>query len=148
MPVYLGDLQTLKNGEKKLTWNNVDQNDSMLDPQTLRPLDLEEEELKQSTQMLNRSNASFSFLNLRNSYSTRNRGLPLSHMHEYDRTYQTHSMMGGNDTLVYDKQSLPWYIHGMDYFELAITGNAFLFLIHKIKSIKINNPDMPKIANN
>lgn len=36
----------------------------------------------------------------------------------------------------------------MDNFELAITGNAFLFLIHKIRQIKYANPDVPKIAAN
>lgn len=36
----------------------------------------------------------------------------------------------------------------MENFELAITGNAFLYLIHKIKIIRQTNPDKPKIALN
>ena len=65
---------------------------------------------------------------------------------DFSRTLYSHNMSAVNDTLVFDKQSLPWYLHGMDYFELAITGNAFLFLIHKVKMLKQANPDEPKIA--
>jgi cation-transporting ATPase 13A2 len=52
LPVYLGDLITLKSGEQILTWNDIDHLDSKLDPKTLTPLDLEEEEFKRNNQIL------------------------------------------------------------------------------------------------
>ena len=52
------------------------------------------------------------------------------------------------DNFVFDKTSLPWNQFGMENFEMAITGNAFLYLIHKIKLIRQTNPDNPKIAIN
>lgn len=61
LPVYMGELVTLKNGEKKLTWTNVDKSDSKLDPLTLKPLDVEEEEFKKSSQILNESNSLIMF---------------------------------------------------------------------------------------
>lgn len=53
-----------------------------------------------------------------------------------------------NDNFVFDKTSLPWYQFGMENFELAITGNAFLYLIHKIKLVRQANPDKPKVVLN
>jgi len=60
-PVYLGDLVTLKSGEKKLTWNNIDKFDSKLDPKTLTPLNLEEEELKMHAYSFNDSCSMYIF---------------------------------------------------------------------------------------
>ena len=61
LPVYLGELVTLKSGEKILTWNNVDKFDSKLDPRTLLPLDAEEEEFKKNSQILNESSSMLMF---------------------------------------------------------------------------------------
>ena len=61
LPVYLGELVTLKNGDKKLTWTNVDKFDSQLDPMTLTPLEAEEEEFKRNTIVFN-ENSSFTLL--------------------------------------------------------------------------------------
>lgn len=55
LPVYLGELVTLKTGEKRLTWSNVDKFEAKLDPKTLTPLDAEEEELKKNSQIMNES---------------------------------------------------------------------------------------------
>lgn len=52
----------------------------------------------------------------------------------------------GEGNLVFDKDELPWRQHEMDNFELAITGNAFLYLLQKVKQVRQNNPDNPRIA--
>jgi cation-transporting ATPase 13A2 len=75
LPVYLGELVTLKSGEILLTWNDIDKLESKLDPKTLVPLDFEEEEFKRnyqffkdsnSTMMLNRdvSQSNFDLINI------------------------------------------------------------------------------------
>lgn len=61
LPVYLGDLVTLKNGEKILWWSDIDKLDSKLDPRTLIPLDIEEEEFKRNIQTLKDSNSTIMF---------------------------------------------------------------------------------------
>ena len=60
----------------------------------------------------------------------------------------SHTHMHLGDQLTINKASLPWYQHGMDNFELAVTGNAFLYLIQRIKQKKIANPDDPKAVAN
>jgi cation-transporting P-type ATPase 13A2 len=60
-PVFLGELVTLKDGEKRLTWNNIDKFDSKLDPKTLFPLNLEEEELKRQIHSYSESSSIFKF---------------------------------------------------------------------------------------
>ena len=67
---------------------------------------------------------------------------------EFEPTMQSNNASNFNDTVTFDMWSLPWYIHGMDHFEVAVTGNAFMFLINKIKLIKQNNPDSPKEVEN
>lgn len=61
LPVYLGELVTLKNGDKMLTWTNVEKFDSQLDPMTLTPLEAEEEEFKRNTIVFN-ENSSFTMM--------------------------------------------------------------------------------------
>lgn len=60
-PVFLGELVTLKDGEKLLTWNNIDKFDSKLDPKTLFPLNLEEEELKKQSYNYSENSSIFKF---------------------------------------------------------------------------------------
>lgn len=52
------------------------------------------------------------------------------------------------DHTVFDKTTLPWYQEDMEKIELAVTGNAFLYLIQRVKQIKSANPDAPKVWTN